>query len=209
MRLGGGTFSDEEVWMLRKLPAVANVTRSRITYADTFKQACTMRYLAGESPTKIFREAGLSPSIIGYKRIERSVARWKAKALQSMQDTPSAEMMNHDVVTRLADRYGETGVAKGKSDDAVAFVPPIDGNDREAFAGESDDGTGGTSHGFDDARVWECAVPEAACGESASDDGNASSHFAAALADIIIAQQARRISELERANKLLLSRLNA
>ncbi len=35
------------------------------------------RYYAGESPAAIFREAGLDPSLIGYKRIERSIARWR------------------------------------------------------------------------------------------------------------------------------------
>ena len=48
----GGAFTDEEIQLLRGLPAVANVTRDRITYSDTFKQVCTIRYLAGESPTK-------------------------------------------------------------------------------------------------------------------------------------------------------------
>ena len=52
----GGAFSDEEIQLLCGLPAVSNVTRDRITYSDTFRQVCTIRYLAGESPTKIFRE---------------------------------------------------------------------------------------------------------------------------------------------------------
>lgn len=34
------------------LPAVSNVTRDRITYSDTFRQVCTIRYLAGESPDR-------------------------------------------------------------------------------------------------------------------------------------------------------------
>ena len=58
---GGGSFSADELQMLRKLPAVANATKDRITYADTFKRVCVIRYLSGESPTKIFREAGLPP----------------------------------------------------------------------------------------------------------------------------------------------------
>ena len=77
MSLGGGRFSDEEVRLLRGLSAVANATRVRITYSDSFRKLCMRRYLAGESPVKIFREAGLDPELIGYKRIERSVARWK------------------------------------------------------------------------------------------------------------------------------------
>ena len=35
------------------------------------------RYLQGEKPTAIFTSAGLSPSVIGHKRIERNIARWK------------------------------------------------------------------------------------------------------------------------------------
>jgi hypothetical protein len=61
----GGAFSNEEIQLLRGLPAVSNVTRDRITYSDTFRQVCTIRYLAGESPTKIFREAGLPPELVG------------------------------------------------------------------------------------------------------------------------------------------------
>ena len=58
----------DELQMLRDLPAVANVSKDRITYSNAFKQVCVIRYLAGESPTKIFREAGLPPELIGYKR---------------------------------------------------------------------------------------------------------------------------------------------
>lgn len=39
---GGGVFSDEEIQLLRELPAVANVTHNRITYSDAFKQVCTI-----------------------------------------------------------------------------------------------------------------------------------------------------------------------
>lgn len=53
----------DELQMLRDLPAVANVSKDRITYSNAFKQVCVIRYLAGESPTKIFREAGLPPEL--------------------------------------------------------------------------------------------------------------------------------------------------
>lgn len=194
MILGGGTFSDEEVWMLRKLPAVANVTRSRITYSDSFKQICTIRYLAGESPTKIFREAGLSPSIIGYKRIERSVARWKAKALRSLLDPPSEESTAHNAVARLADRYGKSLIARQKSDDAVDFVPPADNDGHEDPVGidaDAVDRFGDSSPGDHE------------------ESPDASHHFTGTLANAIIAQQARRISELEKTNRVLLKRLHA
>ena len=80
-------FSPEDVEYLRTLPAVVRVTEKRITYSDAFKNACVRRYLAGESPVKLFREAGLDPAVIGYKRIERCFARWREYALNG--DNPS------------------------------------------------------------------------------------------------------------------------
>lgn len=77
MANGGGAFSPEEVKYLKSLPAVAEVSEKRITYSDAFKTSCMRRYLAGESPVKLFREAGLDPALIGYKRIERCFARWR------------------------------------------------------------------------------------------------------------------------------------
>lgn len=78
------SFSRVEIRYLRSLPAVASVTSTRITYSDAFRASATARYLAGESPVKIFREAGLDPQLIGYKRIERAFARWKTQS----QPTP-------------------------------------------------------------------------------------------------------------------------
>ena len=54
-----------------------HVTRGRIVYAEDFKNHCVRRYLSGDSPAQIFRMAGLDSSLIGYKRIERCIARWK------------------------------------------------------------------------------------------------------------------------------------
>ena len=70
-------FSPDQVRYLRTLPAVRNVSETRITYDETFRRRATARYLAGDSPTRIFRDAGLDPEIVGHKRIERALARWK------------------------------------------------------------------------------------------------------------------------------------
>lgn len=73
----GGSFTKDELEYLQALPAVKNVTDNRITYSEVFKRSCVQRYRNGESPAKIFRDAGLDSSLIGYKRIERCIARWK------------------------------------------------------------------------------------------------------------------------------------
>ncbi len=132
---GGGAFSSEEMQLLRGLPAVANVTQDRITYSDIFKQVCTIRYLAGESPTKIFREAGLPPDLVGYKRIERSVARWKASALKSVNG--SGEMSDAELISQLVERYKQVMITKQNLDSIAKSI----------VAGESDDSVDGSADG--------------------------------------------------------------
>ena len=66
-----GKFTTKERAYLMTLPAVESVTQERIFYSERFKAECMRRYHAGESPTKIFNDAGLNSSLIGYKRIER------------------------------------------------------------------------------------------------------------------------------------------
>lgn len=116
----------EELQMLRDLPAVANVSKDRITYSNAFKQVCVIRYLAGESPTKIFREAGLPPELIGYKRIERSVARWKAAVLKSVSG--SSDMSNGEIITELINLYVHAVTRKGKLDDIAGIANPDKAN---------------------------------------------------------------------------------
>ena len=77
MTVGGGSFSPEEIKYLKSLPAVAEATSKRMTYTDDFKRYFLTRYNKGASPVRLFREAGLDPALIGYKRIERCLARWR------------------------------------------------------------------------------------------------------------------------------------
>lgn len=116
----------DELQMLRDLPAVANVSKDRITYSNAFKQVCVIRYLAGESPTKIFREAGLPPELIGYKRIERSVARWKAAVLKSVSG--SSNMSNGEIITELVNLYVHAVTRKEKLDDLAGIASPDKAN---------------------------------------------------------------------------------
>lgn len=70
-------FTKDEIEYLRSLRAVSKVTNGRIRYTEEFKRDCMRRYSEGEAPIKIFRDAGLDPVLIGYKRIERCISRWK------------------------------------------------------------------------------------------------------------------------------------
>ena len=53
--MGMTGFSDAEMALLSGLDAVAWVTRTRITYKDSFKREAIERYRRGESPVRIFR----------------------------------------------------------------------------------------------------------------------------------------------------------
>lgn len=56
-----GKFTAKERAYLASLPAVKSVSPSHIRYTDRFKVEVMCRYNAGESPSAIFREAGLRP----------------------------------------------------------------------------------------------------------------------------------------------------
>ena len=77
-----GKFTAKERAYLASLSAVESVSASHIRYADSFRIEVMCRYNAGESPAAIFREAGLDPKLIGYKRIERDDAQSSATESQ-------------------------------------------------------------------------------------------------------------------------------
>lgn len=73
------------------LDAVESVTQYRICYSKEFRDDCMRRYAEGGSPAAIFREAGLDPKIIGYKRVERCIARWKAENAEKAAQEQEAQ----------------------------------------------------------------------------------------------------------------------
>lgn len=191
----------DELQMLRDLPAVANVSKDRITYSNAFKQVCVIRYLAGESPTKIFREAGLPPELIGYKRIERSVARWKAAVLKSVSG--SSNMSNGEIITELVNLYVHAVTRKEKLDDIAGIANPDKAN------------IGNAPHPLDGANVSggyisaDVPVPSDAAAIAVPPAPlSASSGLDSETALVIIKQQARRIDELQRENEDLRAKLD-
>ncbi|KFI53753.1 hypothetical protein [Bifidobacterium biavatii] len=100
--MGRTVFTAEEVRYLGSLPVVANATTARITYTRAFKRDCLRRYLDGEKPVDLFREAGLKPEIIGRKRIERCLARWKAERDVILNDSTGDATISADAVSALS-----------------------------------------------------------------------------------------------------------
>ena len=80
-----GKFTAKERAYLSSLSAVKSVSASHIRYSDRFRVEVMCRYNAGESPSAIFR--------IGYKRVERCIARWKQQERDERRKGKRA--MNH------------------------------------------------------------------------------------------------------------------
>jgi transposase InsO family protein len=70
-------FTENNILLLSLNPNVKHVSEKSITYTDEFKANFMIKYLAGNSPTRIFESAGFDKDMIGYKRIERAASRWK------------------------------------------------------------------------------------------------------------------------------------
>lgn len=162
----------KEIAYLRSLPAVDNVGRDRIRYAQWFKNDCIVRYRGGDSPARIFREAGLDSSIIGYKRIERCVARWRREIPQK------AQLSGHDLRSQP--------LQSGESNDQaqrIAIFRAVE----QSHIDENESRRGHDSHDLS-----ALYVAEASSRPSGGD-----------LRDELIAQQIRRIHELEREIEML------
>ncbi|KFI53732.1 HTH domain-containing protein [Bifidobacterium biavatii] len=79
-------FTDEQRAYLESLPAVVSVSGNRIVFHQWFREDFLRRVDAGEGPVAIFRAAGLDPSIVGYKRIERCTSRWRHEREKAVAD---------------------------------------------------------------------------------------------------------------------------
>ena len=73
------SFTDEQMRLLKRNDAISEVSRTRIYYREWFQMQAIMKNRLGMGPTRIFTEAGLPPSLVGYKRIERCMSRWRRK----------------------------------------------------------------------------------------------------------------------------------
>lgn len=184
----GGMFSVREIEYLESLPAVERVDNGRIRYTDDFKRECVQRYRAGESPSEIFRRSGLDAALIGYKRIERCMARWKNSARLSASAQPEEPASRFDVAQRLRwTTFGQTRRLTGVA--ALDDTCDVPLNQASTQAEHADEGP----------RLNETNV------ESDDDAALLDDH----LLKLIIRQQARRIDELEHELAQLREEMNA
>lgn len=121
-----GKFTAKERAYLLTLPAVESVTQGRIFYTEEFKADCMRRYHEGDSPMRIFAEAGLYSDLIGYKRIERCVSRWRESERKGrLAYIASIEAREQDLDSNSAesDTPADTA-ARGDASETVGEVEP-------------------------------------------------------------------------------------
>lgn len=86
--MGKKNFKQEEICGLKDNQYVAAVSRSTITYTDTFKELFLNYRNEGMMPKEIFMKLGLDPEMLGQQRIDSldKRLRKKSEAGESLKD---------------------------------------------------------------------------------------------------------------------------
>lgn len=184
-------FTAQELQYLRSLPAVAAVSSGRIRYVEAFKRECVRKYRAGESPARIFRAAGLDSALIGYKRIERCIARWRN---MDIRPTPEHEAEDNAYKKAVA-RWRQIFVAQLAHSIATDMTT---GTAQAASAAESSRAAVARSSPMVSSPVGKSASSAAGHTVRPQAQRVRLSQPGEDLRDLLIAQQIRRIRELER-----------
>ncbi len=70
-------FNEHQVRQIESNPNVTSVSDRTIQYTYDFKVRAVKENLAGKGPVQIFTENGFDLEVIGTKKIQSSVARWR------------------------------------------------------------------------------------------------------------------------------------
>lgn len=80
--MGSNKFTEEEQELLRKNPYVVKVSQTTITYSEQFKQQFFTAYQHGEPPSKILRDMGFNPGMLGKRRKDSLIRRVKEYSIR-------------------------------------------------------------------------------------------------------------------------------
>ena len=181
----GKKLDRETVDYLRTLPEIVRrVQGGRIYYTNSFRTQATARYAMGDRPVDIFRDNGIGPEVIGYKRIERCLARWR----ESQDEILNSGNAKAGVENKLGGEASDSELFRS----GAAGAPNIPESARAA-------------------RAWrDSAESSLPAGTGSESDFHVSPERRAIifpvsrkeqnndLRDLLISQQVRRIDELER-----------
>ena len=82
-------FDAEERQYLCGLAAVDECGEKRITWNRYFIRYVEYELELGARPVDVFRSAGVGPEVIGRKRIERCVSRWRKQSKEEKDEWPN------------------------------------------------------------------------------------------------------------------------
>jgi len=74
-------YTSKEMKLLKKNPYTLNVTKNKLYFTSSFKEAFWIKYQAGDAPRKILTDLGYDVSMFGQKSIDSLVQRIKKQAL--------------------------------------------------------------------------------------------------------------------------------
>lgn len=124
---------------LNHLPGiVVRATPNRITWDERFKHDVANRLRLGDSPAKLFRQAGVGSEVIGYKRIERCCARWKNAGDDPLDDVAMLLTEAGADDTHIDRRTGTITFHYDGRRYRVDPIPPIDRDAHETGKGGND-----------------------------------------------------------------------
>lgn len=78
--MGKNYFTKEQVSILKTNPYVKNISEKAITYTEAFREEFYIRYQEEPLPSKILKEMGLDPEILGKSRVYNISKRVRTQA---------------------------------------------------------------------------------------------------------------------------------
>lgn len=84
-----GKFSENDIVQLRESIYVDYVSEREVSFTEEFKRILWEQKKQGKNAPAIFREYGIDPQILGYKRIENLIKRLRAKSYETEVNSDS------------------------------------------------------------------------------------------------------------------------
>lgn len=108
-------YSDAVVEILKDNPNVFSITNRKIVYTLEFKQKVISEAEKGKRSTQIFSEAGLTPELVGRKRIYEALKHIKMQA-ESEQGLKKPRGKSRE---DLMKEFAEKDLSKQKTDESI------------------------------------------------------------------------------------------
>jgi len=76
-------LSDQERLLLLKNPNIERITEKHVVFSSSFKIQAVEKYLKGQSPVDIFKDAKIDPNLFIKNYCQSCIKRWKKKYFET------------------------------------------------------------------------------------------------------------------------------